>query len=42
MMEDNKNYYINDFEDFYFKMRPKLPSKTVKVFLEVTTFIDDW
>ena len=37
IMEDDKDYYINDFEDFYFRTRPKLSSKTVKIFLEVRT-----
>ena len=35
-MDDNKDYYINDFEEFYFKSRPRLSSKLIKIFLEVS------
>jgi len=31
----NKDYYIKDFDDFYFKVRPKFAPKLVKLLLEV-------
>lgn len=32
----DKDYYIKDFEDFYFKIRPKFSIKLIRVFLEVS------
>ena len=34
MLPEKKDYFIKDFEDFYFKIRPKLSSKLIKVLLE--------
>jgi len=31
----NKDSYIRDFEDFYFKIRPKFGPKLIKLLLEV-------
>lgn len=31
----NKDNYIRDFEDFYFKIRPKFGPKLIKLLLEV-------
>jgi hypothetical protein len=33
----NKDYFIRDFEDFYFKTRPKLASRLVHILLVVIT-----
>ena len=35
IMDDNKDFFINDLEEYYFRVRPKLSSKTVKLLLEV-------
>lgn len=34
LIPEKKDFFIKDFEDFYFKMRPKLSSKLIKVLLE--------
>jgi predicted SnoaL-like aldol condensation-catalyzing enzyme len=34
MLPEKKDYFIKDFEDFYFKIRPKFSSKLIKVLLE--------
>jgi predicted SnoaL-like aldol condensation-catalyzing enzyme len=34
MLPEKKDYFIKDFEDFYFKMRPKFHSKLIRVLLE--------
>jgi predicted SnoaL-like aldol condensation-catalyzing enzyme len=34
MLPAKKDYFIKDFEDFYFKIRPKFSSKLIKVLLE--------
>ena len=36
----NKDNFIRDFEEFYFKVRPKFSSKLIKLFLEVFIFSD--
>jgi hypothetical protein len=40
-MRQNKDYHIRDFEEFYFKIRPKFSAKLVKLLLEVniSTFL---
>jgi hypothetical protein len=35
MKPHNKDNYIKDFEDFYFKIRPKYGQKLIKLLLEV-------
>lgn len=34
MLPEKKDYFIKDFEDFYFKIRPKFSSKLIKVLME--------
>jgi hypothetical protein len=34
MLPEKKDYFIKDFEDFYFKIRPKFSSKLIKILLE--------
>jgi hypothetical protein len=34
-LPEKKDYFIRDFEEFYFKIRPKFSSKLIKVLLEV-------
>jgi len=36
--ELSKDHWIRDFEDFYFKIRPKFQSKLIKLLLEVSIF----
>ena len=36
---DNKDFFIRDFDEYYFKIRPKLSSKLIKMFLEVKLMI---
>ena len=33
----NKDNFIRDFEDYYFKARPKFAPKLIRLLLEVTT-----
>lgn len=30
-----KDYYVRDFEDYYFKARPKFSQKLIKILIEV-------
>ena len=32
---EKKDFFIRDFEEFYFKIRPKLAPKLIKILLEV-------
>jgi hypothetical protein len=32
----NKDFYIKDFDDFYFKVRPKFAPKLIRILLEVS------
>jgi len=34
MFPEKKDYFIRDFEDFYFKVRPKFNSRLIKTLLE--------
>lgn len=34
MFPEKKDYFIRDFEDFYFKVRPKFSSRLIKTLLE--------
>jgi len=34
MFPQKKDYFIRDFDDFYFKIRPKFSSKLIKILLE--------
>jgi predicted SnoaL-like aldol condensation-catalyzing enzyme len=34
MFPEKKDYFIKDFDDFYFKVRPKFTSRLIKVLLE--------
>ena len=33
---DKKDFFVRDFEEFYFKIRPKFNSKLIKILLEVS------
>lgn len=34
LLPEKKDFYIRDFEDFYFKIRPKFSSRLIKILLE--------
>ena len=34
MFPQKKDYFIRDFDDFYFKLRPKFSSRLIKILLE--------
>ena len=34
MFPEKKDYFIKDFDDFYFKVRPKFSSRLIKILLE--------
>jgi hypothetical protein len=36
-MPEKKDYYVRDFEEFYFKIRPKYAPPVIKIILEVST-----
>ena len=47
LVPDKKDYFIREFEDFYFKVRPKLTAQLIRVLLEVKDivfkiFISGW
>ena len=35
-LPEKKDFFIRNFEEFYFKIRPKLSQKIIKILLQVT------
>jgi hypothetical protein len=35
LVPEKKDYFLKDFDEFYFKVRPKLGSKLIRLLLEV-------
>ena len=36
IIPEKKDYFLRDFDEYYFRIRPKYTSKLIRIFLEVT------